>query len=49
MPTDISSVWFLRKHENGDVFGPVSFDQIHEWASNAYVKLQDSLSNDGKS
>lgn len=48
MPTTPSLPWFLRKHENGDVFGPVSFDQIRSWATNAYVNPQDSLSTDGK-
>jgi hypothetical protein len=48
MPNDHSPSWFLRKHEKGDVFGPVSFDQIREWAANAYVNPQDFLSTDSK-
>ena len=47
MPLDPSPSWFLRKHENGEVFGPISFEQVRDWASNAYVNPQDSLSNDG--
>ncbi len=38
--------WFLKKHENGEVFGPVHFDKIREWARSAQVNPQDMLSND---
>ena len=38
--------WFLKKHENGEVFGPVPFDKIREWARSAQVNPQDMLSND---
>jgi len=38
--------WFLRKHESGEVFGPVRFDQIREWAHSAQVNPQDMLSTD---
>lgn len=47
MPIDPSPSWFLRKHENGEIFAPISFEQVRDWASNAYVNPQDSLSNDG--
>ena len=47
MPIDPSPTWFLRKHDNGEVFGPISFEHIRDWASNAYVNPQDSVSNDG--
>ena len=38
--------WFLKKHENGEVFGPVRFSQIAEWARTAQVNPQDLISND---
>jgi len=27
--------WFLRKHEDGSVFGPMPFAQLARWASSA--------------
>lgn len=39
--------WFLKKHENGEIFGPVHFDKIKDWARSAQVNPQDMLSNDG--
>jgi hypothetical protein len=38
--------WFLKKHDNGEVFGPVPFDKIRDWARSAQVNPQDMLSND---
>jgi hypothetical protein len=38
--------WFLRKHDSGEVFGPVPFDKIREWAHSAKVNPQDMLSTD---
>jgi hypothetical protein len=38
--------WFLRKHEDGTVFGPLSFDQLARWASSAQVAPHDSISTD---
>src|SRR5262245_52431496 len=38
--------WFLRKHDNGEVFGPVPFEKIREWACSAQLNPQDVLSND---
>lgn len=40
--------WFLRKHADGEIFGPVSFDQIREWSMSAQVHPQDVISNDGR-
>jgi hypothetical protein len=31
-------IWFLRKHEDGSVFGPLSFEQLAIWASTAKVR-----------
>jgi|ERR1041385_1277704 hypothetical protein len=41
--------WFLRKHEDGSVFGPLSFEQLSVWASTAQVAPHDSLSIDQQS
>jgi hypothetical protein len=46
MAIERSENWFLRKHESGDVFGPVPFDKIREWAHSAQVNAQDMLSTD---
>jgi len=39
--------WYLKKHENGEIFGPVPFDKIKEWAQAAQVNPQDMVSSDG--
>src|ERR1041385_2591677 len=41
-----SQSWFLRKHADGSVFGPISFDQLSRWASAAQVAPQDLVSTD---
>lgn len=41
--------WFLRKHEDGQVFGPLPFAQLARWASAAQVAPHDMLSIDQKS
>ena len=46
MPIENSDNWFLKKHENGEVFGPVAFTKIRDWARSAQVNSQDMLSND---
>ncbi len=46
MPIENPDNWYLKKHENGDIFGPVKFEKIVEWAHSAQVNPQDMLSND---
>ena len=46
MPIENPENWFLKKHENGEIFGPVSFRKIRDWARSAQVNPQDMLSND---
>ena len=41
-----SQSWFLRKHSDGSVFGPISFDQLTAWTSAAQVAPQDFVSVD---
>jgi hypothetical protein len=46
MTLERSENWFLRKHDSGEVFGPVPFEKIREWAHSAQVNAQDMLSTD---
>src|SRR6266516_1704080 len=46
MEAAASHLWFLRKHQDGSVFGPISFDQLAGWASTAQVAPQDVVSTD---
>jgi hypothetical protein len=38
--------WFLCKHEDGTVFGPLPLDQLKRWASSAQIAPHDKLSTD---
>ncbi len=38
--------WFLRKQEDNSIFGPLSFEQLADWARNAQVAPHDSISTD---
>ncbi len=46
MAIERSEGWFLRKHDSGEIFGPVPFEKIREWAHSAQVNAQDTLSID---
>lgn len=46
MESPAAHQWFLRKHEDGSIFGPISFDQLARWASSAQVAPHDSISAD---
>lgn len=46
MPIENPDNWYLKKHENSEVFGPVRFEKILEWARSAQVNPQDMVSND---
>jgi hypothetical protein len=41
-----SSTLYLLKAENGDIFGPVNFEQINAWATSAQVSPLDKVSSD---
>ena len=43
---EYSAKWFLRKHEDGGLFGPVDFSTLKEWARGAQVSPLDSVSED---
>jgi hypothetical protein len=38
--------WFLHKHADGGVFGPLSFQQLVRWAGTARIAPQDLVSPD---
>jgi hypothetical protein len=38
--------WFLRKHADGEIFGPVAFAQLQSWAAQAQIAPQDTISVD---
>ena len=44
-----SDRWYLRKHADQSVFGPVTFSKIQEWARAAQIAPQDALSEDKES
>lgn len=40
------ATWFLRKHDDRDVFGPVSLDNLRDWAMAAKISPLDLVSHD---
>jgi hypothetical protein len=48
MDSPVGHQWFLRKHEDGSIFGPLDFEQLARWASSAQVAPHDSISPDQK-
>lgn len=43
---DESQTWYLLKHDDATIFGPISFDQLKQWASDAQVSPLDKVSTD---
>lgn len=41
-----AQAWYLRKHEDGTVFGPLTFEQLERWAATAQIAPHDSVSSD---
>ncbi len=39
--------WYLKKHDDGEVFGPMPFGKLKAWASSAQVSPLDSVTSDG--
>ena len=46
MESIVSQSWFLSKHEDGSVFGPLPFEQVRLWAAAAQIAPHDKLSHD---
>ena len=40
------SVWYLRKASDGSMFGPLTFQQLQQWAADAQVSPLDRVSGD---
>ncbi len=40
------SVWYLRKASDGSLFGPLTFQQLRQWAADAQVSPLDRVSTD---
>src|SRR5438067_11098393 len=40
--------WYLMKHDDGTVFGPIPFEQLRTWASEAQISPLDKVSTDQK-
>jgi len=45
---DDSQKWFLLKNDDGSLFGPVTFDQLRDWATDAQVSPLDKVSQDAR-
>lgn len=43
---DENQQWHLMKYEDGSIFGPVNFKQLHAWAQEAQVSPLDKVSTD---
>ena len=43
---DENHQWFLMKHDDATVFGPISFEQLRQWAEDAQISPLDKLSTD---
>jgi hypothetical protein len=46
MESTAGQLWFLCKHEDGSIFGPLPFAQLRRWAATAQVAPHDTLSQD---
>ena len=46
MEAAVAQDWFLCKHEDGNIFGPLPFAQLARWASSAQVAPHDVVSTD---
>jgi len=41
-----TSKWFLMKHDDGTLFGPMGFDNLRQWAVDAFISPLDKVSTD---
>jgi hypothetical protein len=46
MESAADQLWFLCKHADGSIFGPLPFAQVRRWAAAAQVAPHDTLSHD---
>ena len=45
---DDTQNWFLLKNDDGALFGPIPFEQLREWATEAQISPLDKVSNDSR-
>ncbi len=45
---DESQRWYLQKHDDGSLFGPIGFELLKQWAVEAQISPLDKLSTDEK-
>ena len=45
---DSAPTWYLMKNEDGSIFGPITFEQLRQWATDAQVSPLDKVSSDEK-
>jgi peptidoglycan hydrolase-like protein with peptidoglycan-binding domain len=43
---DETQNWYLLKHDDGTIFGPIPLDQLKQWAGDAQVSPLDKVSTD---
>lgn len=46
MASPAEQQWFLRKQGAGELYGPLTFDQLADWASSAQIAPHDAVSTD---
>jgi hypothetical protein len=46
MENPATQSWYLRKHQDNTVFGPLTFEQLADWARSAQVAPHDAISTD---
>ena len=49
MTNDESQQWYVLKHDDGALFGPITFEQLKQWATDAQISPLDKVSTDEKS
>jgi hypothetical protein len=45
---EIAQTWYLMKNDDGTIFGPISFELLHQWGMDAQISPLDKVSNDEK-
>jgi hypothetical protein len=43
---ETAQTWYLMKNDDGTIFGPISLEQLRQWAMDAQVSPLDKISND---
>ena len=47
MPSS-DAIWYLKKHDDGTVHGPVDLEHLRDWSLAAKISPLDRVSNDGR-